>query len=321
MNKTCVLFTDHDDVAPERDGAAAPDTDDVLYEIEIVNENDDHVASITASDDITTTSVLLLPGPHVDTTGDVLLQNHSTPPAVGISNTGGDTAEASIVGVTATVGQVIATTEEVTTSPMKKFKCSICTSSFTTKSNLKRHEKSHDGTKPICSLCDKSFFNLYDLRQHEDVEHKGIRFRCDETSCNKAFKSKYAYRLHVASHYGNESHLCPHCGQKFMYKNTFLAHLSRHERKPLVSCEKCGKSFTMICSLSKHKAICGVSNKAFQCPTCSKKFKAKRYLDDHEKMHSKPDRYICETCGNMYNSRGGLYNHRKNKHTEQTDSQ
>ena len=40
-------------------GTAAPDTGDFLYEIEIVNENDDHVANITTSDDITTTSVLL----------------------------------------------------------------------------------------------------------------------------------------------------------------------------------------------------------------------------------------------------------------------
>ncbi|TDZ18863.1 Early growth response protein 1 [Colletotrichum orbiculare MAFF 240422] len=53
-----------------------------------------------------------------------------------------------------------------------RFRCNICSKSFTRNINLKGHERSHFGERPYaCSTCGKAFARLNDCRRHEKI-HK-----------------------------------------------------------------------------------------------------------------------------------------------------
>ena len=68
----------------------------------------------------------------------------------------------------------------------KPFPCSICSSSFSTKSHLVRHIKQvHEGRKPHqCTICEASFHQKSGLLQHiSGVHEKAKPFPCPQ--CDK----------------------------------------------------------------------------------------------------------------------------------------
>ncbi|KAK2056374.1 hypothetical protein LY76DRAFT_637214 [Colletotrichum caudatum] len=54
-----------------------------------------------------------------------------------------------------------------------RFRCKICTKTFTRNINLKGHERSHFGERPYaCSSCGKAFARLNDCRRHERIHDR-----------------------------------------------------------------------------------------------------------------------------------------------------
>lgn len=96
--------------------------------------------------------------------------------------------------------------------------CTKCNRDFSTKTNLIRHMKTHDGHKPFkCTVCDSSFTQNGSLKQHMHI-HTGERpFTCH--ICNRGFTQCKSLTFHMRRHTGEKPYPCDHCGLSFRQKD------------------------------------------------------------------------------------------------------
>ncbi|CAC5388827.1 KRAB [Mytilus coruscus] len=163
-----------------------------------------------------------------------------------------------------------------------------------------------------CNECSKLFFSGYDLARHFNSVHKNITYDC--TTCSKTFKSKVGLTYHERGHANNFRFLYPYCGKGFNYNGDFEGHKAGHDGEKNFECSKCQKKFQYKSSRNVHQGLCGKkkSDCAYKCDTCGKVFKSLKYLKEHVKSHTNPDRYQCTVYGNFYQNRSGLYKHSQN---------
>ena len=89
----------------------------------------------------------------------------------------------------------------------KKFKCTECNSRFTTKTNLKEHEKN---ISVECRDCNKKLCTKSLLRDHFKNEHDvNNRNKCN--LCDNSFSSKFRLKTHVQK---RKLCLCGICGMQ-----------------------------------------------------------------------------------------------------------
>lgn len=81
--------------------------------------------------------------------------------------------------------------------------CSKCNKNFSTKTNLMRHMRTHDGnSKPYeCHICNHRFTQNGSLKQHMFL-HSGERpYQCE--FCNRSFTQAKSLKFHVRRHTGS----------------------------------------------------------------------------------------------------------------------
>ncbi|XP_063435954.1 zinc finger protein 62-like [Mytilus trossulus] len=158
----------------------------------------------------------------------------------------------------------------------KEVHCDVCNKTFSTKANLKRHIRRHNGSMLECSECSKQFDTKYHLENHRKLSHTAFNYKCSK--CPKTFKSKVGLKNHENQHIKRFKYLCPQCGKGFNYTADIKGHKSMHEGTKPHSCDKCGAKFTNIRNKRRHVFSCGVKVKGSNCDICNKSFKCPRYL-------------------------------------------
>ena len=120
-------------------------------------------------------------------------------------------------------------------------KCSICKSTFTYETDLKRHLKIHNNEVDTCAFCQYRTTDWRSLRHHEYV-HFGIKkFQCPQ--CPKKYTQIADMRKHFeGAHEGLRAKcpLCPYVSQKhnvqnhILYKHKILGSSWDREKKVFV---------------------------------------------------------------------------------------
>ena len=85
-----------------------------------------------------------------------------------------------------------------------------------------------------------------------------------------------------------------------------------------VRCGICERVFPNIVTLTLHNEFPCSKLKSFQCNTCDKTFKEKRYLKEHERVHSNANQIRCSQCDITFYSRASLWKHNKKFHAVQS---
>ncbi|GAB6032315.1 hypothetical protein CHUAL_010953 [Chamberlinius hualienensis] len=138
-----------------------------------------------------------------------------------------------------------------------EYKCLQCPKVFSWKSNLQRHQSTHEsGRRYTCENCRKVFTDPSNLQRHIRSQHIGARCHaCPE--CGKTFATSSGLKQHTHIHSSVKPFQCEVCLKAY----TQFSNLCRHKRmhadcRMQIKCHKCSQAFSTVTSLSKHKRFC-----------------------------------------------------------------
>lgn len=206
----------------------------------------------------------------------------------------------------------------------KLYYCPICSRPFRNRSNMNKHKKLHNNTRPfVCDKCGNSYRQKHALKDHlKTHEEEGKLFSCKY--CSMKFSGKQKWVTHENRHKGMCACICEVCGVRYENKYTLDDHMSKHTGEYKYSCIECKKGFNKIEALNDHSNVhsgdrpytCDICRKRFAncgtfwqhrmthklerdfiCEVCKKSFKLKAHLAKHLKIHSSERKHVCTECG------------------------
>ncbi|XP_046718676.1 MDS1 and EVI1 complex locus protein EVI1-A isoform X5 [Silurus meridionalis] len=147
-------------------------------------------------------------------------------------------------------------------SEEREYKCDQCPKAFNWKSNLIRHQMSHDSGKHYeCENCSKQVFtDPSNLQRHIRSQHVGARAHaCPD--CGKTFATSSGLKQHKHIHSSVKPFMCEVCHKSY----TQFSNLCRHKRmhadcRTQIKCKDCGQMFSTTSSLNKHRRFCEGKN-------------------------------------------------------------
>ncbi|KAJ8714291.1 hypothetical protein PYW08_007911 [Mythimna loreyi] len=120
-------------------------------------------------------------------------------------------------------------------SQQRPHECPTCPKTFSRKSHLEDHVKSHSESRTfVCDICGKGSKSGAALRMHLRT-HGARRLPC--VQCGARFKRRGELRAHVAVHTGERPHACP-CGKSFRLRTQLTAHTRVHQKAQLDQMEQ-----------------------------------------------------------------------------------
>ena len=106
------------------------------------------------------------------------------------------------------------------------FQCRISKKKFASYQILKAHKLGHNHKQFHCYICSHVYASNFSITQHINVKHKGLKYTCSFTSCDKTFNTKQSFNTHEKMHKYNYLFSCDKCGKGFMKEDHFTVHVN-----------------------------------------------------------------------------------------------
>lgn len=179
--------------------------------------------------------------------------------------------------------KILVTPGTIAITHVKQFKCEHCDKRFLLKKMYEKHLSSHENQRAQCrcTVCDKKFSTAFSLARHissihdateskmsnnddklqidqigeestlsadiEESERKteqncDLILKCNQ--CNKEFKKKSQFRMHILFHNDKEPRFgCSKCPKTFFQPNGLRRHMLLHTMENPLVCYECDKVF------------------------------------------------------------------------------
>ncbi|KAG4075052.1 hypothetical protein HA402_008117 [Bradysia odoriphaga] len=215
------------------------------------------------------------------------------------------------------------------------YECSFCNVKLPSRYSLKKHVSlpHNDGKHPIfpCKTCDKTFTLKSSLAAHERTH---IWHICHETG--QPINHPDYLKKHLKQKKDMNKHKCTLCPREYArnfdlvfdfhqplteliessiaetealgYKNTFISQSSFFPEAPLIYSEdgyqNAGLSYKANEKYLRQSQICSICNESYVIGE----------MDRHMQQHFNSESFRCHVCGGEYRSLSGIQKHMKSKH-------
>lgn len=185
-----------------------------------------------------------------------------------------------------------------------------------------------------CKICSKTYMTIGNFRRHLKLEHSTEFqiFRCN--SCKYSSKIKCRVKKHTETVHGipydlanSKTFECEICKEIFMTRYNFLFHWNRkHVDAKIFCCHFCNQIFKRKDHIEwhiqkEHNALYDPDNlqvKNHQCKNCNKIYKNKHHLVRHLKLEcGKSPSFFCNYCKYAGKRKDTLSKHMKKVHSKQ----
>lgn len=161
-----------------------------------------------------------------------------------------------------------------------------------TMSTSHRDQGSPTSADTQCHLCGKEFSTRANMLRHVR-EHQGRRFVCEYENCKAFFTQKSSLQVHLARHAGHKPFECEICGKRFSQSKSLVFHIRIHTGESPYECDYCQKTFkqksNLIRHFKSHRNQAPIRQKRFKCEKCAKLLASKQSLIRHLVRHDRID--------------------------------